>query len=69
MPLSIYDLQAWVGQPAMFIFDCSSAGRLIPHFHDYYEDSVDMERMSRRRSSATSGISVGTPTSANPRAR
>ena len=34
MPLSILDLQAWVEQPAMFVFDCPSAGVLLPAFEE-----------------------------------
>jgi regulator-associated protein of mTOR len=26
IPLSIYDLQAWTGNPAIYVFDCSGAG-------------------------------------------
>ena len=33
IPLSVYDLQAWVGQPAIYVFDCSAAGILLSHFN------------------------------------
>ena len=26
IPLSIYDLQAWMGSPSIYIYDCSHAG-------------------------------------------
>jgi len=29
IPLSVYDLQAWVGTPAIYVFDCSAAGLVI----------------------------------------
>jgi regulator-associated protein of mTOR len=29
IPLSIYDLQTWLGSPSIYVFDCSSAGVLI----------------------------------------
>jgi len=32
IPLSIYDLRAWVGTPAIYVLDCSGAGVLLPHF-------------------------------------
>ncbi len=30
--MSAYDLTSWVGFPAIYVFDCPSAGTLIPHF-------------------------------------
>ncbi|KAM3574990.1 hypothetical protein VYU27_003116 [Nannochloropsis oceanica] len=32
IPLSIYDLRAWVGMPSIYVLDCSGAGILLPHF-------------------------------------
>lgn len=32
IPLLVYDLQAWVGTPAIYVFDCSAAGILLSHF-------------------------------------
>lgn len=32
IPLSIYDIRAWVGTPAIYVLDCSGAGILLPHF-------------------------------------
>lgn len=32
IPLLVYDLQAWVGTPAIYVFDCSAAGLLLSHF-------------------------------------
>jgi regulator-associated protein of mTOR len=29
IPLSLYDLQTWLGSPSIYVFDCSSAGVLI----------------------------------------
>eukprot|EP00887_Chlorella_sp_A99_P005702 scaffold1.g5702.t1 len=29
IPLSIYDLQTWVGTPAIYVFDCSAAGQIL----------------------------------------
>ena len=27
IPLSVYDLQAWMGSPSIYVYDCSHAGR------------------------------------------
>lgn len=35
IPLSIYDLQTWVGTPAIYIFDCSVAGQILFSFKQF----------------------------------
>ena len=35
IPLSLYDLQTWVGFPAIFIFDCSVAGQILFSFKQF----------------------------------
>eukprot|EP00002_Diphylleia_rotans_P033413 TRINITY_DN7103_c0_g1_i3.p1 TRINITY_DN7103_c0_g1~~TRINITY_DN7103_c0_g1_i3.p1 ORF type:complete len:1237 (-),score=213.22 TRINITY_DN7103_c0_g1_i3:198-3908(-) len=40
IPLSLYELQAWMTNPAMYVFDCSAAGLIIKaylHFADQRE--------------------------------
>ena len=32
MPVGMGDLQAWLGSPSLFVFDCSGAGLLVPFF-------------------------------------
>jgi regulator-associated protein of mTOR len=32
IPLSLYDLRAFLGSPAVYVLDCSGAGVLLPHF-------------------------------------
>lgn len=32
IPLAIYDLQRWLGTPAIYVFDCSSAGSIVESF-------------------------------------
>ena len=32
IPLSIYDLQSWTGNPAIYVFDCGGAGVLVDAF-------------------------------------
>jgi hypothetical protein len=34
MPISVYELRTWLGDPSIFVLDCSSAGALVPHFAD-----------------------------------
>lgn len=35
IPLSLYDLQSWVGTPAIYVFDCSAAGLIINSFKTF----------------------------------
>jgi regulator-associated protein of mTOR len=35
IPLSIYDLQNWMGTPAIYIFDCSVAGQILLSFRQF----------------------------------
>jgi len=45
IPLSIYDLQAWMGSPSIYVYDCSNAGLIIQKFLEFAEqhqnDSAD----------------------------
>jgi regulator-associated protein of mTOR len=34
MPVAIFELKAWLGEPAIYVLDCSRAGALLPHFID-----------------------------------
>ncbi|CAB1344925.1 unnamed protein product, partial [Coregonus sp. 'balchen'] len=29
IPLSVYDLQTWMGSPSIFVYDCSNAGIIV----------------------------------------
>ena len=37
IPMSIYDLQAWVGSPAIYVFDCSAAGMIVASYRHFAE--------------------------------
>ena len=32
MPVSLSDLRSWLGDPSIYILDCSGAGALLEHF-------------------------------------
>ena len=40
IPLSVYDLETWLGTPSIFVFDCSNAGVLINHHQARDEDLI-----------------------------
>lgn len=37
IPMSIYDLQSYVGTPAIYLFDCSAAGLIVNSFKVFAE--------------------------------
>ncbi|MCJ1349391.1 hypothetical protein MMC31_007631 [Peltigera leucophlebia] len=37
IPVSLYDLQAWLGAPSLYVFDCSHAGNIILNFERFVE--------------------------------
>ncbi len=42
IPMSVYDLQAWVGSPAIYAFDCSAAGLIINSFRAFAEQRTQV---------------------------
>eukprot|EP01117_Protostelium_nocturnum_P006486 TRINITY_DN2337_c0_g1_i2.p1 TRINITY_DN2337_c0_g1~~TRINITY_DN2337_c0_g1_i2.p1 ORF type:complete len:1347 (+),score=433.49 TRINITY_DN2337_c0_g1_i2:163-4203(+) len=37
IPLSIYELQTWMGSPSIYVFDCSAAGTIVNWFIQFAE--------------------------------
>lgn len=37
IPLSIYDLQSWMGAPSVYVFDCHNAERIIRAYFQFCE--------------------------------
>ncbi|KAI9843169.1 MAG: hypothetical protein M1838_002744 [Thelocarpon superellum] len=37
IPISLYDLQSWLGAPSLLVYDCSDAGNIIHNFHKFLE--------------------------------
>ncbi|XP_025419661.1 regulatory-associated protein of mTOR isoform X2 [Sipha flava] len=37
IPLSIYDLQSWMGSPSIYVYDCSNAGMIVKLFNQFAE--------------------------------
>ena len=35
IPLSIYDLQTWMGSPSIYVYDCSNAGIIVDLFKQF----------------------------------
>ncbi|KAK7614320.1 WD repeat-containing protein-like protein mip1 [Phyllosticta paracitricarpa] len=37
IPISLYELQSWIGAPSLFVYDCSDAGLIIQNFNKFAE--------------------------------
>ena len=37
IPLSLYDLQTWMGSPSIYVYDCSNAGIIVSSFEHFVE--------------------------------
>ena len=37
IPLSIYELQSWLGTPSIYVLDCSSAGLIVNVFRAFMD--------------------------------
>ena len=49
IPMSIYDLQSWVGSPCIYVLDCSAAGLLIPSFRSFAEQRAQVCKSRRKQ--------------------
>ncbi|XP_055596316.1 regulatory-associated protein of mTOR [Uranotaenia lowii] len=57
IPLSIYDLQTWMGAPSIYVYDCSNAGIIVNSFNTFAEQHEKEIEQMRARSGSTAGHS------------
>ncbi|XP_049869335.1 regulatory-associated protein of mTOR [Pectinophora gossypiella] len=55
IPLSMYDLQTWMGAPSLYVYDCSSAGIIVENFKTFAEQH---EREQLQAGAPTAGPPV-----------
>ena len=60
IPLSIYDLQTWMGSPSIYVYDCSNAGLIIDCFQQF---------SAQREEEYEKALAQGSPVPALPPAR
>ena len=47
IPLSLYDLQNWMGNPSIYVYDCSHAGQIIESFQQFsYQRECELLMMN-----------------------
>ncbi|KAI9805343.1 MAG: hypothetical protein M1833_005796 [Piccolia ochrophora] len=49
IPISLYDLQLWLGAPSLFVYDCSDAGNIIHNFNRFVEKHEAENADARRK--------------------
>ncbi|KAF3941315.1 hypothetical protein ABW19_dt0202382 [Dactylella cylindrospora] len=56
IPISLYDLQSWLGAPSLFVYDCSDAGNIVANFNRFVEkhEQENRENPSKDPNSAMS---------------
>ena len=62
IPLSIYDLQTWLGSPSIYVWDCNNAGIIVESFKNFAEQH-EREYLEQMRGGAEAGVSPGSPPS------
>ncbi|KAH9628175.1 hypothetical protein HF086_006806 [Spodoptera exigua] len=59
IPLSMYDLQTWMGAPSLYVYDCSNAGVIVDNFKQFAEQHEREYEVSGRDSSTPAAVCVG----------
>ena len=58
IPLSIYDLQTWMGSPSIYVYDCNNAGIIVESFKNF-ADQHEREHQEQVRAGAGAGLGEG----------
>ena len=57
IPVSLYDLQGWLGAPSLYVFDCSHAGNIINNF-DRFVDKHEAENAEVKLADPTAQLQM-----------
>ncbi|EGW35348.1 Kontroller of growth [Spathaspora passalidarum NRRL Y-27907] len=58
IPISLYDLQTWLGAPVLFVYDCNSAGNIVHNFKKFVQKRIDDDNDGNHDTSAPSPTSA-----------
>lgn len=58
IPISLYDLQTWLGAPVIFVYDCNSAGNIVHNFKKFVQKRIDEDNEGNHDMSAPSPTSA-----------
>jgi regulator-associated protein of mTOR len=56
IPISLYDLQSWLGAPSLFVYDCSDAGNIVSNFNRFIEKHEQEAIEARARDPLTLNV-------------
>lgn len=54
IPVSLYDLQTWLGAPCIFVYDCNNAGNIVNNFKRFVQKRIREEKEGIQNTSAPS---------------
>lgn len=58
IPISLYDLQTWLGAPVIFVYDCNSAGHIVHNYKKFAQKRIDDDNEGNHDMSAPSPTSA-----------
>lgn len=61
IPLSVYDLQSWMGTPSIYVLDCSAAGIVVDAFVHYTNQKLAEYKVSFRIAMLSTGFALALP--------
>lgn len=61
IPLSIYDLQSWIGAPSIYVYDCSSAGMIVNLFNQFAEQHEREMEQAPETTAGNAAAAAGKP--------
>jgi regulator-associated protein of mTOR len=59
IPLSMYELQSWMGTPCIYVLDCSAAGLIINNFKAMIEQRQQQLALQQQQAAAAAGLLGG----------
>ncbi|XP_058791281.1 regulatory-associated protein of mTOR isoform X2 [Phymastichus coffea] len=68
IPLSVYDLQTWMGAPSIYVYDCSNAGIIVDsfqHFAAQHEKEYEIEKQVKQQNRTGGALPITAPSYKN----
>lgn len=59
IPLSMYELQTWLGTPCIYVLDCSAAGLIINNFKAMMEQRQQQLALQQQQAAAAGLLGTG----------
>ena len=54
IPVSLYDLQTWLGAPCIYVYDCNSAGNIVTNFQSFVQKRIKDDQEGNHDAAAPS---------------